>query len=129
MNKQLEHKVKPARKLLENELKATGKTHFNKEVKGYIASFGPSIRIAGLLATLAFYLSKSEGVLKERAKIVDWICALIDYKSGSKVLFEEVQKKQDIPGFINRKQSEILIAITAMKLAFRTFPVVGDPAP
>ena len=129
MNKQLEDKIKPAHKLLENELKASGKTHFDKEVKGYISSFGPSVRIAGLLATLAFYLSKNTGVLKERAKIVDWLCTIIGYAPGSKALFEEVSKSQNNTTFISQKQSEILTAITALKLAFRTFPVVGDPVP
>ena len=80
-----------------------------KPFNGYIASFGASIRQAGLLSTVLFY-TNSKNSEEDRSKIIDAIEYIIEEK-----LTSEVTKKREI-------KLKVLDAATALKLAIRTYP-------
>ncbi len=125
MKTQIEKHIPTACKVLQAYLKEKNKTLFPKEFKGYIAAFGPSVRMSGLLSTLAFY-SATKGAKEDRAKVLQWLCLILSDCGGSAVLFEEVCKRQGDAAFIRKTEHDLSHAVTALKLAFRTFPVEGD---
>lgn len=82
-----------------------------KQFNGYIASFGASIRSAGLLATTLFYSEKG-GAEKERQNVIEAIKFIIDEDiiQNNKVSKETRAKVED--------------AAVALKLSVRTFKLV-----
>ena len=125
MKTQIEKNIPIACAVLQAYLTTEKKTLFPKEFKGYIAAFGPSVRMSGLLSTLAFY-SDQKNAKENRAKVLQWLCSILSDCGGHKVLFEEVCKRQGEVAFIRKTEHDLSHAVTALKLAFRTFPVEGD---
>ncbi|SFV51944.1 CRISPR-associated RAMP Cmr5 [hydrothermal vent metagenome] len=80
-----------------------------KQFNGYIASFGASIRQAGLLATVLFYANENSGAEEDRKKVVQAIEHII---GKSIVVDNSVDKKI---------RTEVEDAATALKLAVRTY--------
>jgi len=83
----------------------------DSQYNGYIASFGASIRQAGLLATVLFY-QDDNGAEKDRHKIID----AIEFIIGERLLSSEVPS--------NTTKKKVLDAATALKLAIRTYEKV-----
>jgi len=82
-----------------------------KQFNGYIASFGASVRQAGLLATTLFYSEKG-GAEEERGKVVQ----AIEYIIGEKII-----KNNRVEKSIRPKVED---AAVALKLCVRTFKLV-----
>ena len=80
----------------------------DSQYNGYIASFGASIRQAGLLATVLFYQDDNRAE-KERHKIIDAIEHIIEEKLSA----ETPPTKET--------KMKVLDAATALKLAIRTY--------
>ncbi|WP_162302528.1 type III-B CRISPR module-associated protein Cmr5 [Acetivibrio mesophilus] len=91
-----------------------------KEMEGYIASFGMSIRQSGLLTATAFYENKNSEKKKNRSNLMLAILDLI--KDGQEneedSLFEYVRKNKDKDLLLKEK---IMDAATALKMAMRVF--------
>ena len=83
-----------------------------KQFNGYIASFGASIRQAGLLATVLFYENEQSNSEKDRTKVIQAIEYIIDEKI---IQNNQVDKK------IRAKVED---AAVALKLSVRTFKLV-----
>lgn len=127
MNAKVEKFIGKACEILERELSSSEKNKFPKEFKGYIAGFGPSVRMSGLIATLAFY-GEQKSAKENRSKVIDWLLTIIEYpqsQNQKKEYFNDILKNQDNIQYITMKEKELADAITALKLAFRTFPVEG----
>lgn len=88
-----------------------------KEIDGYIASFGTSIRQSGLLTAIAFYENKNSEKKDNRSKLMEAILELID-KKKEPPLFEYVRKNKDNDPLLKEK---IMDAATALKMAMRVF--------
>jgi len=87
--------------------------------KGYIASFGASVIISGIIPTVLMYCDKSDDkikVLKILMKMVDESFDLINDKPWDFYVNVYSKKGQDT-------RSELTEAATALKLAIRTYPV------
>jgi len=81
----------------------------DRQYNGYIASFGASIRQAGLLATVLFYANENSQAEKDRHKIIEAI---------EHIIGEEIPHTQPPSGDVKAK---VLDAATALKLAIRTY--------
>ncbi len=82
-----------------------------KQFNGYIASFGASVRQAGLLATVLFYGEKG-GAEQERDKVVQAI---------EHIIGEKIVKNNRVDKSIRPKVED---AAVALKLSVRTFKLV-----
>lgn len=98
---------------------------------GYVASFGPSVKQAGLLQTLASY-SRADGDGKDRKYICDFMKKVLNSKYlkipdgiGGKSLYKYTCQEIDKGGSRVRIHLKRLIieAAIACKLAMKTFPV------
>lgn len=78
-----------------------------KQFNGYIASFGASMRQAGLLSTVLFYANANSNAEKEREKVVKAIEQII---SPATLTYENRAKVEN--------------AAIALKLAIRTYKLV-----
>ncbi|MBX7226371.1 MAG: type III-B CRISPR module-associated protein Cmr5 [Chitinophagales bacterium] len=118
MNKQVEKLMPLAYALLEKEQKSK---QFNKELKGYIASFGPSLRMSGLLATMAFYLKDKEDKNDKykRSDVLEWLFCMIGEEKADKKFFAIANQESDTKELANKLRN----AYIALKLVFRTFSV------
>jgi len=83
-----------------------------KQFNGYIASFGASIRQAGLLATTLFYANEQSNAEKERKKVIEAIEYIIEQNI---IQNNQVDKKT---------RAKVEDAAVALKLAIRTFKLV-----
>jgi len=83
-----------------------------KQFNGYIASFGASIRQAGLLATVLFYGNENSNAEKGREKVVYAIEKMIEYRI---VNDNQVDKGT---------RADVENAAIALKLAIRTYKLV-----
>lgn len=79
----------------------------DKQFNGYIASFGASIRQAGLLATVLFYQEDSSAEA-ERHKVIEAIEYIIEAPIRKTATSHETKMK-------------VLDAAAALKLAIRTY--------
>ena len=79
------------------------------QFNGYIASFGASVRQAGLLATWLFYDNAQSGSEEDRSRVLRAIEYILDK--------EVVPDKRQV----NASRDEVEDAATALKLAVRTF--------
>jgi len=82
------------------------------QYNGYIASFGASIRQAGLVATVLFY-ENSSGSEQDRSKVIKAIEYILDKKLV-----------RDGKAVVSR--DEVDDAAVALKLAVRTFKMQKD---
>ena len=83
-----------------------------KEFNGYIASFGTSIRQAGLLATALFYGNENSNAIDKREKVVYAIERMIGHTIVNN---NKVDKSTRV---------EVEYAAIALKLAIRTYKLV-----
>lgn len=92
------------------DLKIAENGEVAKQFNGYIASFGASIRQAGLLATVLFY--ENGNAEKEREKVVQAIESII----GQRIV---------INNRVDRAiRTKVENAAIALKLAIRTYKLV-----
>ena len=119
MNKQVEKYIVAAMPLLKLE------KSLNKELKGYISSLGPSMRMSGVLPAIAFYCAK-----EERNKVMQWIFEIL---KGDNV-FDEMKGKDNMLDLAleltkeaDKKKLEKYIedASIALKLCLRTFTLIN----
>jgi len=110
MKKRIEGYIPRALEAIE-KLNISKNREVPKQFNGYIASFGASIRSAGLLATTLFYSEKG-GAEEDRQNIVKAIKYIIDDEivHNNKVSKETRAKVED--------------AAVALKLSVRTFKLV-----
>lgn len=92
------------------DLKIAENGEVAKQFNGYIASFGASIRQAGLLATVLFY--ENGNAEKEREKVVQAIESIIEQRI---VIDNQVDKAI---------RTKVENAAIALKLAIRTYKLV-----
>jgi CRISPR-associated protein Cmr5 len=85
------------------------------QFNGYIASFGASIRQAGLAPTYLFYANANSGSEEDRSKVIKAIEAIL----GQKLVTKDEQNRA-----VSRRDVEE--AATALKLAVRTFKLAKD---
>ena len=83
-----------------------------KQFNGYIASFGASVRQAGLLATVLFYANEQSNSEEDRKKVVD----AIEFIIGTKIINNNSVDKQT--------RAKVDDAAVALKLSVRTFKLV-----
>jgi len=83
-----------------------------KQFNGYIASFGASVRQAGLLATVLFYANEQSNSEEDRKKVVE----AIEFIIGSKIINNNSVDKQT--------RVKVDDAAVALKLSVRTFKLV-----
>ena len=105
--------LKSAKSLVENG-------RIPREYNGYIASFGASIILSGLLPAVAFYENINAEANQDKTKMTKAILSII---KEDKRISEEYGTLMNFvlsSGVANIKQ-EILDAATALKLAIRTF--------
>jgi CRISPR-associated protein Cmr5 len=107
MNRQVEAYIPKALEAIKSLNIANEKGEVAKQFNGYIASFGASIRQAGLLPTVLFYSNANSNAEKEREKVVQAIEQII----------APAQLTQE-----NRTKVEH--AAIALKLAIRTYKLV-----
>ncbi|CAA6807733.1 MAG: CRISPR-associated RAMP Cmr5 [uncultured Sulfurovum sp.] len=113
MSKQkIENYIPKAMKVISYlEIEKEGKVA--KQFNGYIASFGASIRQAGLLPTILFYGNANSNAEKEREKVVKAIEEIIGYSIQDNVSKESTRL-------------DVESAAIALKLSIRTFELVKD---
>lgn len=83
-----------------------------KQFNGYIASFGASVRQAGLLATVLFYSNANSNAEKEREKVILAIEQMIGYP----IIHNNSVDKST--------RAQVENAAIALKLAIRTYKLV-----
>lgn len=83
-----------------------------KQFNGYIASFGASVRQAGLLATVLFYANEQSNAEEDRKKVIEAIEYIIE---------DEIVKNNRVERSIRAKVED---AAVALKLSVRTFKLI-----
>lgn len=89
----------------------------NKAYNGYIATFGASIRQAGLLPTILFFSKESDSTKADRTKILRAIEQILGVP------------KEQLPTFAQRDpkaKEKIIDAAVALKLAIRAFKLKDE---
>ena len=94
------------------DLKIAENGQIPKQFNGYIASFGASIRQAGLLATVLFYKNEQSNAEENRALVV---------KAIEKIIGSEIIQNNSVQQDIRQKVED---AAVALKLSVRTFKLV-----
>jgi CRISPR/Cas system CMR-associated protein Cmr5 small subunit len=134
MNKAIHDHIKAAMDTLlvaeQEEIKQT-KAKLPEVYKGYLSSLGASMRMSGLIPTLAFFSSRESSAKGDRWKVLDWIARVLnnnieEYKalSSGKLLFEYSLKIKDGSPAAAKMEKDILDASVALKLCIRTFELV-----
>ena len=111
MSKPIETYIPRAIKAIE-ELHIEKNGEVAKQFNGYIASFGASVRQAGLLATILFYGNANSNAEKEREKVVKAIESIIGHAISNN---NRVEKST---------RAKVENAAVALKLAIRTYKLV-----
>lgn len=126
---------KAIKSIVEVEIAKGEENAIPREFKGYIASFGASIIQNGLLPTIIFYDNQEANTTENRSLVNEAIYRIIRDKLEEdypEYIYTEVT---DLQTLVRRNyKGERYIkeyvddAITALKLAMRTFPIekVGD---
>jgi len=110
MSRQVEAYIPKALEAIESLNIANDKGKVAKQFNGYIASFGASMRQAGLLSTVLFYSNANSNAEKEREKVVKAIEMIIGYELENNI------KKST--------RADVENAAIALKLAVRTYNLV-----
>lgn len=111
MSKQIETYIPRAITAIE-ELQIVKNGEVAKQFNGYIASFGASVRQAGLLSTVLFYGNANSNAEKEREKVVKAIELIIGHDISNN---NRVEKST---------RAKVENAAVALKLAIRTYKLV-----
>ena len=110
--KRIESYIPKALKAIE-ELTISNNGEVAKQFNGYIASFGASVRQAGLLATVLFYGNANSNSEEDRTKVIQAI---------EKIIGHEIIEHNNIIAKDTREEVED--AAAALKLSIRTFKLV-----
>ena len=110
MNRQVEAYIPKALEAIESLNIVNDNGEVAKQFNGYIASFGASMRQAGLLSTVLFYSNANSNAEKEREKVVKAIEMIIGYELDNHI------KKST--------RADVENAAIALKLAIRTYNLV-----
>ena len=113
MSKQIEAYIPKAIRAIEELEIANSKLEVAKQFNGYIASFGASMRQAGLLSTVMFYNNAKSGAEKEREKVVKAIESII----GHDII-------KDNHTIDKTTKAKVENAAIALKLSIRTYTLV-----
>jgi len=111
MRKQIESYIPKALEAIE-KFHIANNGEVPKQFNGYIASFGASVRQAGLLATVLFYANEQSNAEEDRKKVVE----AIEYIIGEKII-----KNNRVEQSMRTKVED---AAVALKLSVRTFKLV-----
>ena len=111
MSKQIEKFIPKALEAI-NKFDIADNGAVPKQFNGYIASFGASVRQAGLLATVLFY-NGSKGSEEDRSKVIQ----AIEYIIGEPI----IKQNNTVDKKIRAKVDD---AAVALKLSVRTFKLV-----
>ena len=112
MRRAVEQYIPNAIRVIEELEIVNGNGEVAKQFNGYIASFGASVRQAGLLATVLFYGNASLSTEKEREKVVKAIELMI----GHDIINNNSVEKST--------RAKVEDAAIALKLAIRTYKLV-----
>jgi len=114
MRREVEQYIPKAIRAIE-DLKIVNKNgEVAKQFNGYIASFGASVRQAGLLATVLFYGNENASAEKERKKVVE----AIEFIIGHNII------NNDNCSVEKSTRAKVENAAVALKLAIRTYKLV-----
>lgn len=92
------------------------RTKIKKEFNGYLASFGPSVIMAGLRQTAGFYdNAKKKNTLGVINNIIFDVIRRMDWHDGSADLEHYVASDDKL------RKKRVLSVVTACKIAIRTF--------
>ena len=112
MRRAVEQYIPNAIRVIEELEIVNGNGEVAKQFNGYIASFGASVRQAGLLATVLFYGNANSSAEKEREKVVKAIELMI----GHDIINNNSVEKST--------RAKVEDAAIALKLAIRTYKLV-----
>ena len=113
MRKQIESYIPKALEAIKNLNIANKNGEVPRQFNGYIASFGASVRQAGLLATTLFYANEQSSAEEDRKKVID----AIEYIIQEPIITQNTT--------VDRKtRQKVEDAAVALKLAVRTFKLV-----
>lgn len=127
MNKAIETYISQAMPVLEaaeTAAKENKKAGLSKEYKGYLSSLGASMRMSGLVPTLAFFSSQENSAKADRWMVLDWITKILNQQlpysaiQNGKALFDYSREAGTDK---SRLEKDILDASVALKLCIRTF--------
>jgi len=104
MSREVEAYIPKALEAIESLSIANDKGEIAKQFNGYIASFGASMRQAGLLSTILFYSNANSNAEKEREKVV---------KAIEKIISPATLTQEN--------RAKVENAAIALKLAVRTY--------
>ncbi|MBD3793974.1 MAG: hypothetical protein IE889_07440 [Campylobacterales bacterium] len=113
MNKRIESFIPKALEAIES-LGISKSGRVPKEYNGYIASFGASVRQAGLLATILFYDNANSNAQEDRTKVIRALEAI----TGDKL----DKNTKNTPAL----RTKVEDAAIALKLALRTYKLVKE---
>jgi len=113
MRRAVEQYIPEAIKAIEELKIVNGNDEVAKQFNGYIASFGASVRQAGLLATVLFYGNANSSAEKEREKVVKAIEIMI----GHNIINNNNSVEKST-------RAKVENAAIALKLAIRTYKLV-----
>jgi hypothetical protein len=129
MNKAIHDHIKAGMTALGDTEQKEGK--LLEVYKGYLSSLGASMRMSGLVPTLAFFSSKENSAKGDRSKVLDWIATvlqatIIEYKglASGKMIFDHALKLTTNSQTAAKLEKDILDASVALKLCIRTFELV-----
>ena len=90
-----------------------------KEYNGYISSFGASVLMSGLKASVAMFESENSSAQADRRKLMNIILQILDERATKDdKLLDYILRNSDKEEFLKK---EILNIATALKLSIRTF--------
>jgi CRISPR-associated protein Cmr5 len=90
-----------------------------KEYNGYISSFGASVLMSGLKASVAMFESENSSAQADRRKLMNIILQILDERATKDdKLLDYILRNSDKEEFLKK---EILNIATALKLCIRTF--------
>lgn len=113
MNKRIESFIPKALEAVES-LGISKNGRVPKEYNGYIASFGASVRQAGLLATILFYDNANSNAQEDRTKVI----RALESITGDKL----DKNTKNTPAL----RAKVEDAAIALKLALRTYKLVKE---
>lgn len=125
MKNKIEIHLPAAMREIETFYSSNSKKPIKKEYKGYLSSLGASIRMSGLLPTMAVYYNKESNA--DREKVITWVYNIIqpimNIPSDNKTLLAYSIAIQNDQVQSSRLLELIQNISVALKLCIRTFPL------
>jgi len=118
-------KIKPqkiidARKILEHVDVVDEEGRVESEYRGYISSFGASIKQSGLIPSVAFYENKNSNSQEDKTKITKAILLMLDGKDSKYTSLLDYLLDN---GYDLTMQKKVIDQAIALKLALNTYKV------